>query len=153
MEEIPVVTIRGGKIRRENKIWKKKERVELMEELIEKYGMVYVVDTDGKKGLPNLKLYKSIGKNIWADTFPRDLNDIFDLLVCGVEKITIHDIDEKYLGEIKNTIENEIFIFDDIEKAKKYKFAGVVTEKDLNCNCELQIWKLSGDFIRRVNNG
>ncbi|MBC7128818.1 MAG: hypothetical protein H5T45_03690 [Thermoplasmatales archaeon] len=150
MEEIPAVTIRRGKIRRENKIWKKKERVELIEELIEKYGTVYIIDMDGKKGSPNLKLYKSIGKKIWVDTFPRDLNDILDLVVCGIEKITIRSFDEKYLEEIKNTIENEVFIFDEIEKAKKYKFAGVVTEKDLDCDCELQIWKLSGDFIRRV---
>ncbi|MEM1514040.1 MAG: hypothetical protein QXW78_01790 [Candidatus Thermoplasmatota archaeon] len=150
MEEIPVVTIRRGKIIKEKKVWKKKEMVELMQELIEKYGMVYVIDMDGKKRAPNLRLYKLIGKKIWVDAFPSDLNDVFDLLVCGVEKITIRSMDEKYLEEIKNTIENEIFIFDDIEKAKKYKLAGIVTEKDLDCDCGLQIWKILDDFIRRV---
>lgn len=149
MEEIPVAAIKRGKIRREGKVWKRKERVELVRELIEKYGMVYVIDMDG---VPNFRFYKAIGKKIWVDISPRDLNDIFDLLVCGVEKITIRSLDEKYLEEIYNVVESEIFIFDDIEKAKKYKLAGVVTEKDIDIEENLQIWKICMDseLIRRI---
>lgn len=156
MEEFPIVTIKRGKIRRENKVWKKKERIDLMDGLIEKYGMVYIIDMDGKeKGSPNLKLYKSIGKNIWLDAFPKSIDDIIDLLVCGAERVTIRSIKEKYFEDIKNISEKEIFVFEDLEKAEKYKLAGVVTEKDMNFDSRFQIWKIhkESEFIRRIKYG
>ncbi|MBC7080673.1 MAG: hypothetical protein H5T44_00240 [Thermoplasmatales archaeon] len=153
MEEFPVVTIKRGKIKRENKIWRKKERIDLIDGLIEKHGMVYIIDMDGKeKGSPNLKLYKSIGKNIWADTFPRSIDDVIDLFVCGVERITVRSIREEFFEEIKSISENEIFVFENIEKAEKYKLAGVVTEKELNFDSRFQIWKIDkeNEVIRRL---
>ena len=151
MEEIPLVTIKRGKIRKENKTWKKNEGIDLVDSLIEQYGMVYIIDMDGKKGKPNLKFYKSIGKKMWVDSFSRDLNDIIDLFVCGVEKITLRFFDEN-IEEVKNISENEIFIFEDIDIAKKYGLAGVVAEKDLISDDEIQLWRIYKDreIVRRI---
>ncbi len=146
------------KVKRGNKIWKKGEAKEIIQEMAKDYGMVYVIDVDGyRKNSPNLELYKKVGNKIWVDSYPRYVEDVMDLIIVGIERITIWNMKEEYLREVREMSEEEIFIGNnDVKKAvkivKNYGFNGVVLEENQECKEDIETWKLyeNEEIIRRI---
>jgi len=158
VKEYPVIKVKRGKIRRGNKIWKKGEAKEVIQGMAKDYEMVYVIDVDGyRKNSPNLELYKKVGNKIWVDSYPRYVEDVMDLIIVGIERITIWNMKEEYLREVREMSEEEIFIGNnDVKKAvkivKNYGFNGVVLEENQECKEDIEIWKLyeNEEIIRRI---
>lgn len=156
MKEIPIVKIKRGKIKQGEKIWKRGEAVDKIEDMIKKYGMVYIIDVDGyNKNSPNLSFYKKIGKKLWIDAFPRRVEDVIDLIVIGAERITIGDMNEKNIKELKELCEKDIFISGgDVrkiyKKMKEYGLSGLVIKEGQEIIKVSQVWKIYGEVIRRV---
>ena len=157
MEEYPLVKVKGSKVRREREIYRGRKAMEFINELGKKYGMVYVMDVDGyKKNSPNLSFYKKVDAPIWIDSFPRYVEDVMDLVISGFERITLWDMKEEYLAEIKEMCEVEIFIGDDEaeeakRKALKYGFRGIMMEKEQKGG-GIEAWKIYEDewMVRRL---
>ena len=158
MKEYPLIKIKGGRIRIGDIVYKGKEAFKKIEEMSKDYGMVYVIDIDGcKKNSPNLDFYKKVKGNIWVDSCPRNIGDLMDLVIVGIERITIWDMNEKNIKELKEIFEGDIFVGSkDTKKAvdivKKYDFNGVVIEENQDCKENIEIWKIyeKEGFIRRI---
>lgn len=154
MEKFPVVRVRRGKIKFGSKIYKKKEAIAIIEDLTKKYGMVYTLDLDGfRKNSANLDLYKKLRK-LWVDAHPRYVEDVMDLIIVGIERITIRNLNFDYLREIREICEQEIFLAgkDAIEKVKKFGFDGIVLNEEENIKEDMQTWKiyLNEEVIKRI---
>ncbi|MCD6171283.1 MAG: hypothetical protein J7J36_02550, partial [Thermoplasmata archaeon] len=105
----------------------------------------------------NLKLYKKVGRYLWVDSYPRYLEDVMDIIISGVERITIRDMNEEQLKEVKDISEKDIFLSgknaDEMAKfVAKYKFNGIVLSEEQEISDELQTWKIymSEENIRRI---
>jgi len=160
VEEYPVVKVKGGKARREDVIYRGKKAREFIEELGKKYGTVYIIDVDGyRKNSPNLSFYKKISIPIWIDSFPRYVEDVMDLVISGFEKISIWNMNDGYLGEIKDMCDVDIFIGEEAEeeeaarKASRYGFKGIILEEEQKKVKELEAWKIymKDWMVRRIS--
>ena len=154
MEKFPIVRIKRGKTKFGNKIYKKKEAISIMEELAKKYGMVYTLDLDGfRKNSANLNLYKKLRK-LWVDAHPRYVEDVMDLIIVGIERITIRNLNFDYLKEIREICEQEIFLVgkDAVKKVKEFGFDGVVLDEEEDIKEDIQTWKiyLNEEVIKRI---
>ena len=158
METYPVIKIRKGKVMKNNKIIKKRDAIDFIEELGKKNGIVYAIDLDGyKKNSANLKIYKEIGKYLWIDAFPRYVDDVMDIIITGVKRITLRDMPERELKEIKEMAEKEIFVsgknaYEAANRAIKYNFNGVVLYEEQEIKKDIQTWKIymNEGIIRRI---
>ncbi len=158
MQELPIIKIRKGKIKRGEKIWKKREAIKTIEEICREYNGVYIIDLDGyRKNSANIDVYKRIKADIWVDSFPRYVEDVMDLIIVGINRITIRNMKEEYLKEISEICEKEIFISEKnvneaIKKVKKYDFAGIVLEEMQNSKENVETWKIymNEEIIRRI---
>ncbi len=157
MEKYPIIRFKRGKAMRGNEIWKKRDVVTLIKKLGKENDLVYVIDLDGyKKNSANLKLYKKVGKYLWVDSYPRYLEDVMDIIISGVERITIRDMKEEQLKEVKDISEKDIFLSgknaDEIaKKVAKYKFNGIVLSEEQEIAHNLQTWKIymsEGNIMR-----
>lgn len=158
MEKYPVVRVRKGKIKRGENVWKKKEAIEVLNNLCKENEFVYVIDLDGfRKNSPNLDLYKKIYGKLWIDSYPRFVEDIMDLIVVGAERITVRNADNDFLKEIKEICDKEIFLAGENLKEltkliKDMGFNGIVLDEEQNFTGNLETWKiyLSDETIRRL---
>lgn len=158
MKEFPIIRVRKGKIRRKDKIWKRREVINIIEELCKEYKGIYVIDLDGfRKNSPNLDLYKKVDCELWIDSYPRYTEDVMDLVIVGAEKITIRNMDDEKLQEIKEMCEKDIFLlYDDVNLAiknvKKFGFKGIILDENQSCKESLETWKiyLNEEIIRRI---
>jgi len=157
MEEFPVIKVRKGKVKRGEKIWKKRDALQVIEELVKQYDMVYIIDVDGyNRNNTNLDLYKKIGKNLWIDSFPRRVEDVVDLIVVGAERITIKNMEGENIKELKEICEKDIYISGDdpdaFNKLVKYNLKGLVIEEVQEIKKDVQTWKIYKEewVIKRV---
>ncbi|KAA0012444.1 hypothetical protein B6U81_04045 [Thermoplasmatales archaeon ex4484_30] len=157
MEEFPVIKVRKGKVKRGEKIWKKRDALQVIEELVKQYDMVYIIDVDGyNRNNPNLDLYKKIGKNLWIDSFPRRVEDVVDLIVVGAERITIKNMEGENIKELKEICEKDIYISGDdpdaFNKLVKYNLKGLVIDEVQEIKKDVQTWKIYKEewVIKRV---
>ena len=158
MEKYPIVRLKRGKAMRGNEIWKKRDVIPLIKKLGKENKLVYIIDLDGyKRNSANLKLYKKVGRYLWVDSYPRYLEDVMDIIISGVERITIRDMNEEQLKEVKDISEKDIFLsgknVDEMAKfVAKYKFNGIVLSEEQEISDELQTWKIymSEENIRRI---
>jgi len=158
VEEYPVVKVKGRKVKRRDVIYKGKEAMDFLEKIGKEYGMVYVIDVDGyRRNSPNLEMYKRLSANIWIDSLPRNVEDVMDLIIYGFENISIWNMGEEPLKEIKDMCDMKnihIFIGADERKnainiVKKYGFHGVITEGEEIKN-DVETWKIyTGDWVIR----
>ena len=117
METIPLAYLENRKI----KIEKNGASISL-DDVLEHVGKdkeIYFFDEDGiEKNKPNLCSYQKLAekRNVWVDTGPRTLGDIVDLLMTGVNKITIrpHLFPIKEVLSIKEITENMIYSLVDL---------------------------------------
>jgi len=146
-----MVKVKGRKIKRGDEIYRGEKAREFIEEMGKRYGMVYVMDVDGyKRNSPNLSFYKKLDCPIWIDSFPRYLEDVMDLVVSGFERISIWDMKDENLAEVRDMCEIEIFIGDEDEKeakrkAIKYGFKGIILEegqREGSDGKKMEIWKI-----------
>ncbi|MFH1101742.1 MAG: hypothetical protein V1726_06880 [Methanobacteriota archaeon] len=112
MELIPFISIR------KKKLWaEQEERLLTLQEIkkrVETDKKIYVVDYDGKeKNAPNLELLQELAEHyvLWADTGPRSIDDVVDVVISGASMITIRstlwpDID---LPALKEVTEDELY--------------------------------------------
>ncbi|RLF33406.1 MAG: hypothetical protein DRN07_02670 [Thermoplasmata archaeon] len=158
MDEYPFIKVKGGKIRRNNTVWRGKKAVEKLQELVKTYEMVYALDLDGyKRNEPNLELYKKVRGSVWVDAFPRYVEDVMDIIVSGVERLTVWVMEERHLAELRDMCESEIFLRDDdaknaARKAREYRFRGVILESGQPSGNTVEMWKIDTDaeVVRRV---
>jgi len=158
MEEYPLIKVKGGKIRRNNTIWRRKKAVEKIQELAKTYGMVYAIDLDGyKRNEPNLELYKKVRSYVWVDAFPRHVEDVMDIIVNGVERLTVWVMEDAHLAELRDMCESDIFLRDDdaknaVKKAREYRFDGVVLESGQSHGNTVETWKIDTEteVVKRV---
>ena len=155
-----MVKVKGRKVRRKNAIYRGKEAMNFLEKIVKDYGMVYVIDVDGyRKNSPNLDVYKKISSSIWIDTFPRNVEDVMDLVIYGFGKLSIWNMREEYLKEINDMCDMKdirIFIGDEemvkaLNIVKKYGFHGVITEEG-GIKSDVETWRIYMDdwIVRRV---
>lgn len=132
--------------------------MEKLQELAKTYEMVYALDLDGyKRNEVNLELYTKARGSVWVDSFPRYVEDVMDIIVSGVERLTVWVMDDAHLAELKDMCESEIFLRDDdakraAKKAKEYGFSGVVLEGGQSPGDAVETWKIDMDaeVVRRV---
>jgi len=156
MEKYPLIKVRKGKVMKDDTIIKKNV-IEFIENLVKEYGIVYIMDVDGyKKNSANIQLYKKL-RHIWVDSFPRYVEDVMDLIIIGVEKITVRNMEKKMLDELKNMTDHEIYLsgedIDNISKlAKEYGFKGIVLHEWQESKDEIETWKIYPKeyVIRRI---
>ncbi len=155
--EYPLIKVKSGKIMYRNKISRGKEAIELIKSMT-KNGMVYVFDIDGyRKNSLNFEVYRKAGKNLWIDAYPRSTEDVMDIIVSGADKITLRDMDEKALKEIKELTDKDIYLSGDkiemeIERVRKFGFSGIVLHANQNSTEEIETWKIYEDMsiIKRI---
>jgi hypothetical protein len=88
---------------------------------------LYILDYDGiEKDKPNLCTYQKYSGNykLWVDYGPRNIGDVVDVFMSGVEKITIrsplwHKVN---ISDIREISENKIFINLEYESEKKFSY-------------------------------
>ncbi|MCD6513241.1 MAG: hypothetical protein J7K61_06545 [Thermoplasmata archaeon] len=156
--QYPVIKIKGGKIMYHNEISRGKKAAELLKNLT-KNGIVYVFDIDGyRKNSVNFELYMKAGKNLWIDAYPRSAEDVMDLIISGAEKITLRDMNEDVLKEVKEMVEKDVYLSgkdvrEEIKKARKMGFKGVVLYDNQDSKEEdMEIWKIYENqyIIKRI---
>lgn len=81
---------------------------------------IYFLDIDGiEKDKPNLCTYQRISEHckIWADTGPRVLGDVVDVVMAGAANITVRKNlwSELDISSIRDVTENEIYVFMDLK--------------------------------------
>ena len=106
MEIIPLLTMKKRNIQNKN-----------YKEILEKIGddqLIYIYDLDGiEKDKPNLCTFQKLSKThlLWIDSGPRDLGDVVDSFMSGVEAVTLRDDLWKniFLENIREITENKIY--------------------------------------------
>jgi len=158
MEKFPVIKIRKEKVMKDDVVIKK-DVINFIEKIAKEFGGVYIIDVDGyKKNEANFRLYKKIAVPIWLDAYPRYVEDVMDLvIISGVNKITVRNMEEEMLKEIKDMIEKEIYLaynnaLQSSYFATKYGFKGVVLDEWQEIGGNIETWKLhlKEYVIRRV---
>jgi hypothetical protein len=158
VNEYPIVKMRHGKLKQGNRIWKKKEAVSTLSELSKRHGCVYVLDVDGyKRNSPNLDIYKKTKSTIWVDAYPRYAEDVMDILISGSEKVTIWNLNDNELKQVKDMCEGDIFIGNtDVkvaeQKISKFGFNGLILTEDQRSAMDVQTWKTyqNEEIIKQV---
>ena len=136
----------------------KKDVAGYIENLAKEYGSVYAIDLDGyRKNSANLSLYKKVAHRLWIDAYPRYVEDVMDLTIIGTDRITIWNMDESMLKEIKEMIERDIYLSGkDVDRvatiAKKYGFKGIVLHEGQEAKENVETWKiyLKEYVVRRI---
>lgn len=149
MEEYQIIKIKGGKIKVNEKIWRRKEAIRVIEEMLEKSKMIYAIDLDGyRKNSANLDLYKKFDGKLWVDAYPRYVEDVMDLFITGINRITLWNMKDEYLKKVREICDGEIFIGEKdekeaIKKAKRYEFKGIVLDENQSAKADdIEIWKI-----------
>ena len=88
---------------------------------------IYILDFDGiEKDKPNLCTFQKYSGNykLWVDFGPRDLGDVVDAFMSGVEKITVRPSLWPKLNflDIREITENKIFINLEYESESKFRY-------------------------------
>lgn len=149
MEEYQIIKVKKGKIKVNDKIWRRKDAIRIIEEMLEKSKMIYAIDLDGyKKNSANLDLYKKFDGKLWVDAYPRYVEDVMDLFITGINRVTLWNMKDEYLERVKEICDGEIFIGEKeeeraIKKAKKYGFKGIVLDENQGAKADdMEIWKI-----------
>jgi hypothetical protein len=90
-------------------------------EIIPEEQLIYILDLDGiDKDKPNLCTFqkRSSDYQLWVDFGPRNLGDMVDVFMAGVERATIRPNlwPNLNINEIRDISENKVFIHIDIKK-------------------------------------
>ena len=157
MEKLPVIKIRKGKAMKDDVIIKKNV-VDYIEKIAKEFGEVYIIDVDGyKRNSANFDLYKKIARHLWVDAYPRYVEDVMDLVISGISRITIRNMKEEMIKEVSNMVEKDVYLSynnasDAVNLAKKYGFKGVVLNEWQEVGEDIETWKLymKEYVIRRV---
>jgi hypothetical protein len=88
-------------------------------EIIPEDQIIYILDSDGiDKDKPNLCMFQESSSDyqLWVDFGPRNLGDIVDVFMAGVERATIRPKlwPNLNIAEIRDISDNKIFIHIDI---------------------------------------
>ena len=131
MEFIPLITIKNRKILEQNN-----QTEEDFFKVIKEESPVYILDLDGiEKDKPNICTFQKISNKyqLWIDSGPRNLGDVVDSLMSGVESITIRmDLFPQInLSNIREITENKIYTYlnnsyDELTPPKYEDFDGYV---------------------------
>ncbi len=147
MDRLPLIKVRKGKIMKDDKIIKK-DVVGYIENLAKEYGSVYAIDLDGyRKNSANLGLYKKVARHLWIDAYPRYVEDVMDLTIIGTNRITIWNMDESMLKEVREMIEKDVYlsgkdVFKVASMVKKYGFKGIVLHEGQEAKEDIETWKI-----------
>ena len=142
-----MIKVKRGKIMINDEVIKK-DVVNFIEKIAKEHGGVYAIDLDGyKKNSANIRLYKKVARYLWIDAYPRYVEDVMDLTIIGINKITIRDMEENKLKEIKEMIENDIYLSGrnltrTVELVKKYGFKGIVLMEGQEIKEDIETWKI-----------
>ena len=151
MDFIPLVYVKDGRFLNSEgkKIRDTKGFIENLNQEI-----LYVIDIDGiTKNQPNLDFYQRIGKDLWIDSSPRTFEDIMDVVVTGVSRLTIRE--RNYVDDINKIFDNiEIELYlgldarSDREKLYHSDWSGMVFLVDNFLDFEIRekITNFSRDF-------
>jgi hypothetical protein len=131
MDIIPLIRMRKRKM---SSNLSKKEIFEIIPE----NHMIYILDLDGiDKDKPNLCTFQKSSSDyeLWVDFGPRNLGDMVDAFMTGVERVTIRPNlwPNLNIAEIRDISENKVFINIDFDKDQNirdvfdYGSDGVVT--------------------------
>ncbi|HEC76574.1 MAG TPA: hypothetical protein ENI33_04875 [Thermoplasmatales archaeon] len=149
MEEYQIIKIKRGKIKVNEKIWKKRDALRIIEELGKENKIIYAIDLDGyRRNSANLDLYKKFGEKIWVDAYPRYVEDVMDLFIIGINRVTLWNMKDEYLEKVKEICDGDIFIGEKdareaVKKAKRYDFKGIVLDENQNVKADnIEIWKI-----------
>ena len=120
MDYIPIITMKNRNIY-DKPNGNKLDLEKIIQEDLKNQERIYVLDLDGiKRNKPNLCLYQKISslKKLIVDIGPREMGDIVDTVISGVENIVIRK--EKWknvdISAIKKVTENNILQKIDLEK-------------------------------------
>ncbi len=152
-----MIKVKRGKVMMNNEVIRR-DVVNFIEKIAKEHGGVYAIDLDGyKKNSANIRLYKKVARHLWIDAYPRYVEDVMDLTIIGINKITVRDMEESKLKEIKEMIENDIYLSGknmkrNVELAKKYGFKGIVLMEGQEIKEDIETWKiyLNEYIVRRI---
>ncbi|HEC88797.1 MAG TPA: hypothetical protein ENI52_05725 [Thermoplasmata archaeon] len=159
MEEYQIIKIKRGKIKVNEKIWKKRDALKIIEELGKENKIIYAIDLDGyKRNSANLDLYKKFEGKIWVDAYPRYVEDVMDLFITGINRVTLWNMKDEYLEKVREICDGDIFIGEKdareaVKKARKYDFKGIVLDENQDIKADdIEVWKiyLLEEKIRRL---
>ena len=91
------------------------------------------------------------------DAYPRYVEDVMDLVIFGISRITIRNMKEEMIKEVSNIVEKDVYLSynnasDAVNLTKKYGFKGVVLNEWQQVGEDIETWKLymKEYVIRRV---
>ncbi|MEF8848566.1 MAG: hypothetical protein V5A68_05475 [Candidatus Thermoplasmatota archaeon] len=120
MDFIPIITMKNRDIY-DKPNGNKLDLEKIIQEDLKNQERIYVLDLDGiKRNKPNLCLYQKISylKKLIVDIGPREMGDIVDAVISGVENIVIRKERWKNfdISAIKKVTENNILQKIDLDK-------------------------------------